>query len=314
MELELIKRKISEIGLDATSVKFLNKGTSKDSYIIIANGKKHVLKLFKKEKKSLIQKQMELMKIINKVEKITIFPIHKKVLDFNSKVGYVYEFVKGKTYEQTKIRNKPYHFGKLVGHFNKLTKNILPEKKDKNKIFDEVKDSKRVVAYIGPKADSLHQKTKRLVENSADIITKEYKGDPLRTQLIHGDLHQSNVYSNKGEYTILDMDGLENSILIREIATYVSYVSYRSIKKYGEEIKKIIQGYESEYKITKKEKELIPIILIIRKLGEITYLLKQEYKKKLTEKEIKFYLGHTTRKLYFITKNYQDIKKIFSKL
>ena len=37
---ELIKRKISEMGLNVTSVKFLDTGTSKDSYVIFADRKK----------------------------------------------------------------------------------------------------------------------------------------------------------------------------------------------------------------------------------------------------------------------------------
>lgn len=314
MDKKLIKKVLFGVGLKVTSVEFLNKGTSKDSYIVFAGGEKYVLKLFKAKKKSSLNEQIKLMRKINEIEKIVICLIHDEVLDFGDMVGYVYEFVEGRAYADTRPRNKLYNFGRIVGHFNKVASGVISEGKTNEGILEEVSKAKEIANYVSSDADFLRRKAKRLVLKSAEIISREYKGEEFRTGLTHGDLHQENVYSTPSGYVVIDMDGLGRSILVGEIATYLSYISYRSLEKYEEEVSKLVWGYESEFRLKKREKELLPIILIIRKLGEITYLLKQEYKGKLSFDETSYYLGHTTRKLDFILKNYSEIREIFSRI
>jgi Ser/Thr protein kinase RdoA (MazF antagonist) len=309
----ITKKKLKKIGLNVKDIRFLNAGTSKNNYIIKTEKEKYILKIFRKEKKKIIQKQITLLRKINKKQVLAINPIHSKVLVFDDFVGYIYKYLEGKPYKQLKIKNKIYTFGKIIGRFNKLTKNILPPKKNNSYIEKINKEAKKIINWIKEK-DTLHKKAKKLLKLGTKIIDNEDKNYSFRTQLIHGDLHYDNVFYEKGKFIIIDVDGLENSILAREITTLITYMVEDNLVKFKKGLRKLFEGYESEYKLLKKEKELFPLLMIIRKFGEIMYLLSQESKKHLNKKEIKFFLGHTTRKLDIILKNYKKIKKIFKEI
>ncbi len=310
----LIKNGLEKIGLKAKSISFLDAGTSKNNYIIKTKKEKYILKLFEKEKKKKIQRQIDLMREINEKEILTINPIHSKLLTFDSKVGYVYKYLEGKQYRELRIKNKLYNFGKIIGRFNRLTKNIMPSKRNSSYIYKIKKEAKNTTKNMKWKKDFLHKKAKSLLEEGVKIIEQEYKGYKFRTQLIHGDLHYDNVFYEDQKHIIIDVEGLENSILARESSTLITYMVDNSLIKFKIELKKFLKGYESEYKLTKKEKELMPLLMIVRKFGEIMYLLAQEYKKNLSKKEIEYFLGHTTRKLKIIIKRYDEIKRIFKNI
>ncbi|MBU0906594.1 MAG: phosphotransferase [Nanoarchaeota archaeon] len=314
MRNSLIKKELGNIGLDVLSVNFMDVGTAKNNYVIKTDGEKYVLKLFTVDKRKKIQKLIKMLRKINEREELVVSPIHDKVLDFGSMIGFVYRFVDGKHYREIKIGKKIFLFGKIVGKFNRLAKNILPKGRNCEYVGRINKEVKATVRYLKGQKSLLHKKARALLDAGSKIVDKEYNHYKFRTQLIHGDLHYNNVFCFRRKFIILDVDGLENSILAREVSTLASYMVQRSISDYKKDLEEFFSGYESEYKLFKKEKELIPVLMIIRKFGEILYLLSQEKKGILSEKEIKHFLGHTTRKLGLIINNFDKIKKIFSEI
>lgn len=309
-----IKKELLKYGLKITSVKFLNAGSSKNNYIVKIGHKKHILKLFNKAGKNKIQKQINLMRKINKVDVLTINPLHSKVLLFGDKVGYIYSFIEGKPFSELKLKNKQYIFGKIVGRFNRATKNMASTKRNSSYITIMNNKAKDAILNFNETDSLLFKKAKKLLGLGTKIIDEKYSGYKFRTQLIHCDLHENNVFCKNGKYIIIDLEDLQNTILAREITVHSSNIITNSMKKYKKDLQEYFSGYESEYKLTKKEKELIPILLLIRKFGEIRYTINQGNKNILSKKECNSFLNYAIKRLDLMIKNYEEMEKIFREL
>lgn len=317
MKLKDLKERLSGMEFKVKSVKKLYAGTSRTTYLINTDKGKYVLKLYEKRKKSNIQKLINLLIKINSKKEITINPINSKILLFNDYVGFIYRFFEGKHFTQLKIRNKLFEFGKVVGDFNKLTKNISLKMspRERNMINNYVEhmlyEAKKTMNFLNKKHDSYSLKIAKLMEKGIPIVKKEYNGSKYRIQLIHGDLHFDNIiYDTKSKkYLIIDMDGLRNAFLVQEISVMLSYLLTNSPNENKRRIKGILGGYESKVKLKVKEKKALPFLMILRKFSQIVWLISQFNKKKITKREFRLFMNGSLKQLKIIINQYEQLKK-----
>lgn len=308
-----LKSRLKSYGFDVSKIEHWHVGTSRNCFVVWQNDEKFVLKIYSEAKRSSIAHWINLLKEINSKEEVTINPVNDKVLIFGNSVGFMYKFIEGKHYRELRIPRTYYHFGKIVGKFNKLTRNMLRYGKSNKYLIENVRDSKRFAKQIMKKSEYFSE-ISQIMFKATELFDREYDGYKFRTQLIHGDLHFDNVLYDKknNKYIIIDTDGLDSGILAREIMTIISYEITNSNNKNKKTIEEFIKGYESEFKLLKKEKKLIPLLMIPRKLGEIMWLVSKRQERKISDKEFKLFMNEgSVKQLKIILKQYHNMKKIF---
>lgn len=309
-----IKSTLINYGFNVDKIVRLHNGTSRNSLLVHIDGEKYILKLYPKSSKSSVRNWITLLRQINSKEEITINPLNDRVLVFGDYVGFLYEFIEGKHYREIRISIKYYNFGKIVGKFNRLTKNMLCYGNSNKDIIKTQREAKKFIKKIDG-TNKYFSDIQRLMIQAIRLFDKEYDGYKFRTQLIHGDLHFDNVlYDKKNKkYVIIDTDGLDNGILAREIMVIISYQLTNYNVKNKKTINEFIKGYESEFKLTKKEKSLIPLLMIPRKLGEIMWLVSKLKEGKISNKEFKFFMNKgSVKQLKIILNQFENLKKIFA--
>ena len=290
--------------LDIDSIKNIVKGTSRNTFLLKSKNKRYVLKLHDKEEKRDLQKKINYLKKINSKKEITVNPINDKVLEFEDAVGYYYEYFEGVHYTNAKIPNKLFRFGEIVGEFSRVTKDLEPTIKSNSYEETAIRKSKEWVKKEGPYTDLIEKGLK---------LTEKLRKKKYRSQIIHGDLHFDNVIYNKKtkEYRIIDVSTISKGILAREISVMISYALSNSSEENKKVITKLLEGYESKFKLTKKEKQAMPALMVLRKIGEIKWLLKQLNSKKIKRKDFDRWAGGSVKQLKIITSHFEELEKTF---
>ena len=75
-----------------------------------------------------------------------------------------------------------------------------------------------------------------------------------------------------------------------------------------------MEGYCSKINLTRKEIEAIPLLMIIRKLGEIMWLFSQYKKGRLSNKEKLRFMKNSVEQLTYIVSQYERLKRIFEEI
>jgi len=302
-----IKKKFLEKGLVVESIKKLKVGTSRNSYLITTKDKKYILKLYDKGKLKEIQRKINYLRKINAKKEITVNPINSKVMEFGKFVGYFYGFFEGIHYRYAKLSRKFFKFGEIVGEFSKQTKNIIPVTKSNSREKRKIKESLKIIKFFEEKND------KKVVELMKQGLLYLKNLDKYRSQLIHGDLHFDNVLYNEKtkEFRIIDVDGIGRGVVPREVLVMPSYAIDKSVSENKKIIKEMMKGYEFKFKLTRKEKKAIPVLMILRKNDEITWLVKQFLGKKINEKEFNRFLGGSIKQLKIIIDQFDILERLF---
>jgi len=307
-----IRNRLSKLNMEIISIKKVDSGTSKNSYIINTNNGMLMLKLYDLKKRIKIQKQVNILRRINLKKEITINPLFSRVLITDKYCGYVYKYFNGKSFFSVKIPNKLIIFGEIVGEFSKLTKNIKLDDPTSFSIKNKIRESRRIIFDLIKKGDKYSEIITNLMSDGIDILKREKFEKSYRSQIIHGDLHFDNVlYNSKTKkYLIIDIDGLEKSYVIREIVVSMSYMIGKSILKNKKIIEALLNGYESKFKLTTKEKLTIPSLMILRKFSEIKWLISNNDMGKYKPKEYKRYMDYSLKQLRIIINQYDSLRSI----
>jgi len=254
---------------------------------------------------------------INDKKKIALAPINKKVLEIGDMVGYFYEFFPGKNYSKIKIPRKLYSFGKIVGEFSQQSKNIaLKSWEDINKNKKDTLEGIRNLRRSLTNKQDIYLEIFSLIDSSWPLVDKSPIKGKYRKQLVHGDLHMDNVFYNEKtkKSLIADVDGLDGRIISKEVAVILSYELTNSVNKNEKMIREIFRGYESKYELTRSEKKIIPQLMIIRKYGEILWLVEQYRKGSISVREFKTFIRTSLRHLRIISGQYSKLSEIFKKI
>jgi len=317
-EKEMLKA-LRNQGICADSVKMAPKGTAMETYFVKCGKDKFVLKLHHSWSKRRVQKLIGLLLKINSKKEMVVHPLRKKVLKVGREYGYMYRFFEGKSFQDSNVKNKLFQFGELHGEFSKIVGKIKVKqtKEDRGwtthffehalQCADEaIKECEGKGRYYG--------KISSLLKKGARII-KDCKLGNYRMGLIHGDMHMNNVFYNPKlkSSLIFDNSCIGRGIIAAQITVPLSYELTNSDKKNSQAIKVLIKGYTSKFKLTNKEKKVIPDFILVRKIGEVNYLLWQ-HKSGLRDKRFKDCMKNSLRQLDIAIRHYGKLQKIFSLL
>jgi len=288
----------------------LCKGTNKNTYKIFAD-KTYILKVYDKDK-SFLHSQIKWLRETHKYADIAIYPLNENILHITDKFGYYYEFFNGVEVQNAKIKNKEFWFGGKIAYFDSVLSKVS-KKKTKSKFYswDEQKDIKKLIFQFKTEKSRILS----LVKTGFDLIEKDLKNIYLsecRTQLIHRDLHYSNMLYNKGRIKIIDTDCIDYDLLPYSISVIMSYCFSKKFNP--KSISDLLQGYTKRIDLNKTELELIPLLIVKRKLVELAWLKGQLKLGKHTRKEFEEFSGHTIKNLKNIINNYSLLKQFFKKV
>jgi len=316
MNRQIINKGLSSISIKPSFIKRLPLGAVRNTYLIRSNKKEFILKIFDKSKKSQTKNLITLLRKINSKKEITINPIHSNVLSFGDSVGFVYSFFEGKEFGKVNVLNKLSKFGKIVGEFNKASINSLSAKlkiDEKNKINSSVErrilEIKKTIKFLKENTKPYSNRIIKLFSEGTSIAKGEKNVSGFRISQIHGDLHFENVLYNSRtkEYRIIDVFNIGPDFLLKEIMVSISHLVTDSSKKNKWLIKKILDGYEPEVRLTKKEKRAIPLFMLLHKMGEVSWLINQYKDKNIPKKVFDKYMAIDPKKLKIIIGQYKNL-------
>lgn len=307
MQKEIIKYFASK-GIKVDRITKLRKGTNKNTYKIFAN-KVFILKLYDKNE-SFLSSQIKWLREAHKYADIAIYPLNEKVLHIADKWGYYYLFFSGVEVQNAKIRNKEFWFGEKIAQFDLVLSKVKQEKrKSKFYSWDERKDIKKLIAQLKSEKSIILD----LVKTGFALIEKDSKKIDFslcRTQLVHRDLHYSNMLYNKEKIKIIDTDCIDCDLLPASISIIISYCFSKKFNP--KSINDLLQGYTEKIILNKIELTVITLLIVKRKLTELAWLKGQLKSGKHTKKEFEEFSGNTIKNLKNIVQNYDLLKQFFS--
>jgi Ser/Thr protein kinase RdoA (MazF antagonist) len=311
-----IKKYFEKEGYSVSFIKKFEKGSSRNTYIVQTKDKKLLLKLFDKNVEGKIKKNMTFLKKFNEGKELCINPLNKKIVNLGNKIGFYYSYFEGEPVEKIKLKNKLEIFSTVVGIFNRRSIKVGGVKSE-NKFLKEqtLKARKSLNGLRDNKIKQFHPFLE-LIKEGIEKMPRDLMNKNYRKILVHQDLHMNNILYNKKQkrFLIIDVEDLNYNILVREITVIISYELTNSMRRNRKLISKIINSYEKEIKLQRKEKNLIPSLLIQRKIGEIRYLLNQRKKNVLTQKQFDYYMNNSVRQFKIILKNFDELTLLFKKL
>lgn len=314
MKIKDINRELSKISLKIDSVKSINSGAMRNTYLLESDKNKYILKIFDKSKERQIQHLIKILKRINLGGEICINPVNKRVLFFREFIGFIYPFFEGNIFSNLKISNKLKEFGGIVGEFNKRTLILFKVRKESPDNFfkSEIKKFERTIDFLNKNKKPYSKKIISLFQEGIKLL-KEQKSISLRICLIHGDLHMQNVLYNKyrRDFRIIDCFNIDYGFLAREIMVVISHIVTSSPRKNKKIILEILRGYESKVKLTKGEKNLIPFFMLLHKMGEVNWLINQYNSGKISKSVFNEFMKIDSKQLEIIIKQQDNLISLF---
>lgn len=314
-ELKDLQKALFGLGIKVDSAKGMDGGATNMVYLIESGKDKFVLKMCNGLNRGQVQKLINLLLKINFQRDITTKPLNKKPIRLSKDYGYVYNFFNGNPFRVAKVKNRFYKFGKILGEVDKSMlrlKSPIGTTKLKE-IISNLKGYNSKVLWI---ANNFRggRAIKEGMLNSANkglsLVDPEfYKG--CRVSFIHGDLNMDNViYNGKSNlYFLIDMTSLNNDLLVNELTLPFSYMLTNSDKENKKRIKSMLNGYESEINLTIREKKAIVDLVILRRIGELRWLIDQHNSGRMNNKNFKFWIEDTLKYLKISVDHYARIKE-----
>lgn len=296
MEKTVIINKLKEIGLNVKTIENVNAGTDQIyKYLIKTLSEKYILKILPNWiSHEELQEKINIMRKLNETEKISVYPIHSKPLNFENRFGYTYKFAKGIELSKliyNDLSTYEYEYGRCVGKFHKLGKKITPCSHKSIHWKRTLKIVKKNLELV--KIDNnLRIRYKKLLQSISDILLNNFdRRISCKTQLVHGDIHISNIIvSSQNKCTIIDMDYLSSSHIGIDLAA-----CFIGTKQTTPVTNKFLLGYNTENKLTKNEVHTIPLFALLRLLNWV-------------DDDFKYNLSNIDKRLLFFNERLKSIK------
>ena len=245
-----------------TSFKGIKKGIENTNYLIRTKNKKYILTIFEKrvhggcKYKDLIF----FMKLMAKLSKSKIkcpSPIKNKkgnyIFKLKNKNACIVTFLEGKDKKQLSAKDC-FMVGKNIAKFHKVSSKI--------KLYRgntlAVNSWSRLLSKIDNRINKISKNIKWIMKNDLKYIEENWPKN-LPNGIIHCDLFVDNIFFNKSKfYGFIDFYFSSNDFLSYELATCINALCFKKRKNKFilDKIRssKLIKGYETIRKLTKKEK------------------------------------------------------------
>ena len=182
---------------------------------------------------------------------------HKLINNFNKKKIAIFSFLNGKS-KKNWSENNCFSIGKMLGQFHSVNKNL------KKKIINEFSLDfwKKIFKKMSKsQLDSLIPGIHKLLKAELEFLNSNWPQN-LPKGAIHADLFPDNVFFDGKKISgILDFYFSCNDFLIYDLAVTINAWCFNEGKFNQLFFKQIIKGYQSNRKLTDKEKKQFNIIL-----------------------------------------------------
>ena len=241
----------------------IKKGIENTNYLLKSKNKKFILTIFEKRVSNKeIPFFMKLMDKLNNSKINCPKPLKnndgKYLIKLKNKTACIVSFLKGKDKNKLDLKNC-FEVGKIIAQMHLVTKNINLSRKNSMGI----KNLDPLLKSIKFRSNKFSNLEKFLANNLNEI--KKNWPKKLPKGIIHGDLFIDNIFFNKNKLSgIIDFYFAANDYFMYEIAICINALCFdnkRSKFRINKQnIKSLIQGYESIKKISLKEKKSLNIL------------------------------------------------------
>ena len=260
----------------------IKKGIENTNYLVLTKNKKYILTIFEKRihggcrYKDLIF----FTKLMAKLSKSKIKcpgPIKNKkgnyIFNLKNKNACIVTFLKGK--DKKKLSPKEcFAVGRNVAKFHRVSRKIKLYRKNTLAVYSWA----RLLTKIDNRINKVSKNIKQIMKNDLKYIKESWPKN-LPNGIIHCDLFVDNIFFYKNKfYGFIDFYFSSKDYLAYELATCVNALCFTKKKNKfildKKKSNKLIKGYESIRKLTKKEK--LSFNLVCRG-SALRYLLTRAY-------------------------------------
>lgn len=289
----------------------LSSSSSLSTYKVNTSRGVYILKAFGSSQFDDIEKQVQILHQVAKYYHSIITPTHPHALLVGGYPAYMYRFFCGKRYSQISIKDKYFIFGRIVAELDTALMNLPVKKYITNQPLISSKSLSEITNIS----------FKHLMHRSSKLFSQEklrLQLSKIRHQYIHKDLHFFNLLYNTvtNKYLVIDTGGMSIQPITRELAVPIGNVILNSMGRVNlRHAKDVQRGYETLVPLTPVEKRSIPIFIIQKKIGEISYInaqLAKQGKNKRFRKIISSYKLQSKRVLSYVLREYSYLVDFFS--
>ena len=275
MEIEnFIIKKMETLGEKVVKINRM-KTTGNLTYKIQTNKNEYILRLCGEKRrhrsKEEIISEINLIKFLGSKGIPTITPINIKnnfTISFNNKNGILYKFIEGQATNNPTLK-QCYDVGKLLGKIHNLTSDYQFSHKRKKWGIERTLESFNEIKIFLLKDKYLQRKdfNKRIKL----LLSKIAFDKDLPRGAIHEDLGKRHILFKNGNINgILDWDRSYSNFFILDIGQAIRSWCFNDWKELDEnKLKNLLTGYESQRKLSDKEKIYLPDAIIFAFLERI---------------------------------------------
>ena len=256
----------------------IKKGIENTNYLLKTNKEKFILTIFERRvHKKDLPFFMNLMDKLDQKKIICPKPLKNKkgkyLSTIKGKSACIVTFLKGKDKAHLDYKNC-FDVGKNIAKFHEATSRIALYRENSM----SVKKLDDLLSSIKFKSKKKTLDLKSTLNINLRNIKKEWPKN-LPRGIIHGDLFIDNIFFNKNKFSgFIDFYFSSNDYLMYEIAICINALCFNKIKNKfvmnNEKIRNLINGYESERTLSKKEKDSLNVLC---RGAALRYLLTRIY-------------------------------------
>lgn len=265
----------------------INKGIDNKNYLLKADGRKYILKIYSLKNVEEVEYELEIIKKLRSISRFNNFPTTKSdIFNINGKPMVLFYYIEGKTLCTRDVNFSTIEkIAKIQAQMHKNLLNFFPvHKKFRFPIFD--------FSFVDYFKNILPSTNDAFLLSEINILRKEayrFAGIKFRKTIIHEDLNLDNIVRNKNKQLVfIDFGDSHRAEIISDIATAtkeliinVKGLDFTLVKKY-------LDSYQKILTLAKKDLEILPFLWRRRTIFMVTYLTHKQEKgansAKLTKK------------------------------
>ncbi|GIP43663.1 hypothetical protein J45TS6_21220 [Paenibacillus sp. J45TS6] len=284
----------------------LTGGMNNSTYLIHLKGKRYVLRMYNSHQdKDKVKYEHAILNSLTIHKQAFVYPQLVQTLEnttfthHEGKIGALFHYQEG----SNAVRMGPSQYlqlgqkaGQVTLALSRITVPLAPVYPPYYRLdlaYPEISQAKFIRFLQQPDSSflTLRQETKEIAEVIEELFIKTRGGlEDLPHQLVHGDLNASNILVNEeGDITtILDFEFATWDLRVMELAVPLSDLitgmilnenyTAKAEEKMWNNLNALISGYTSEVTLLPEEKDMIPSLVLLRRVDVVMHFLTRYHK------------------------------------